>query len=127
MSAVTPIELQQSAVVNEITRTPLSGSRKAISKTKQAHCAYRCVKSYCHPTLLRGQGDTAEYEINEPLRIYDTSGPYTDPAAEIDLHKGLDREQRQAWIDARADTEQLDQFSSTFTRESLEGNDYSNL
>ena len=26
---------------------------------------------------------------NDPVRVYDTSGPYTDPAVEIDLHKGL--------------------------------------
>ena len=111
MSAVTPIELQQSAVVNEITRTPLSGSRKAYIENEAGTLRVPMREVVLSPTLLRGQGETAEYEINEPLRIYDTSGPYTDPAAEIDLHKGLDREQRQAWIDARADTEQLDLHS----------------
>ena len=39
-----------------------------------------------------------------PLRVYDTSGPYTDPQAEIDINQGLARP-REAWIAARGDTE----------------------
>ncbi len=39
----------------------------------------------------------------EPLTVYDTSGIYTDPAAEIDIEKGLPRI-REGWIDARGDT-----------------------
>ncbi|MBX2807734.1 MAG: phosphomethylpyrimidine synthase ThiC [Cellvibrionaceae bacterium] len=38
------------------------------------------------------------------VTVYDTSGPYTDPTVEIDVHKGLD-DVRSAWIDARGDTE----------------------
>lgn len=40
----------------------------------------------------------------EPLTVYDTSGIYTDPAAEIDIDAGLPRI-RERWIDARGDTE----------------------
>jgi phosphomethylpyrimidine synthase len=39
-----------------------------------------------------------------PVRVYDTSGPYSDPAVETDIHKGL-AEQRKAWILARGDVE----------------------
>jgi phosphomethylpyrimidine synthase len=39
-----------------------------------------------------------------PLRVYDTSGPYTDPEARIDIRAGLAR-LRAPWIAARADTE----------------------
>ncbi|MGB5948274.1 MAG: phosphomethylpyrimidine synthase ThiC [Parvibaculum sp.] len=39
-----------------------------------------------------------------PVRVYDTSGPYTDPDAVIDVDKGLAR-MREAWIDARGGTE----------------------
>ena len=46
---------------------------------------------------LRGQT-----ELNPPLRVYDTSGPYTDPAAPIDLQRGLP-ELRRPWILARGD------------------------
>ena len=54
-------------------------------------------------------------EENPPITVYDTSGPYTDPAVSINLLKGL-APIRDAWIEARADTEQLDGPSSEFGR-----------
>ena len=39
-----------------------------------------------------------------PVRAYDTSGLYSDPHAEIDIHKGLP-ELRKPWIVARGDVE----------------------
>jgi len=41
---------------------------------------------------------------NEPIRVYDTSGPYTDAEAHIDVTKGLKR-LRSKWIKEREDTE----------------------
>ncbi|MGD6974139.1 phosphomethylpyrimidine synthase ThiC [Bacillus altitudinis] len=41
---------------------------------------------------------------NEPIRVYDTSGPYTDADTHIDVTKGLKR-LRSAWIKEREDTE----------------------
>src|SRR5689334_14714905 len=46
-------------------------------------------------------------EKNPPLAVYDTSGPYTDPQATIDIRKGLSA-LRARWIDARGDTATLD-------------------
>ncbi|WP_080844116.1 phosphomethylpyrimidine synthase ThiC [Cytobacillus gottheilii] len=43
-------------------------------------------------------------EKNEPVRIYDTSGPYTDQNYAVDLTKGLPPI-RQKWIDERGDIE----------------------
>src|SRR5206468_7118635 len=37
---------------------------------------------------------------NSPVQIYDTSGPYTDPHAQIDIQKGLPP-LREKWIQAR--------------------------
>jgi len=42
-----------------------------------------------------------------PLRVYDTSGPYTDPQARIDIMAGLPQ-LRRPWIEARADVESYD-------------------
>jgi phosphomethylpyrimidine synthase len=53
---------------------------------------------------------------NEPVVVYDTSGLYTDPNAKIDIEAGLPLI-RQKWIEERADCEQLDAFSSHYTRE----------
>ena len=39
-----------------------------------------------------------------PIRVYDTTGPYTDPTVQIDVHEGLPKV-RAPWIAARADTE----------------------
>ena len=43
-----------------------------------------------------------------PIRVYDTSGPYTDPEALIDIKTGLN-ELRSPWIRARGDVEEVDQ------------------
>src|SRR5437870_7592973 len=54
-----------------------------------------------HPTRGK-EGPRGEAEINPPLRVYDTSGPYTDPDAAIDLHRGLPP-LRRPWILARGE------------------------
>ncbi len=53
--------------------------------------------------------DVALHEsANEPpVRLYDTSGPYSDPAAEIDIYRGLQRT-RGAWVRARGDVEEYE-------------------
>ena len=43
----------------------------------------------------------------ERVSLYDTSGPYTDPAAKIDVRKGLP-DVRGSWINQRGDTEQYE-------------------
>ncbi|MCG8895919.1 phosphomethylpyrimidine synthase ThiC [Tenacibaculum finnmarkense] len=55
---------------------------------------------------------------NEPVTVYDTSGPYTDPSKEIDVHAGIERI-REPWIKDRGDVEQLTQFSSKYCNERL--------
>ena len=55
-------------------------------------------------------------EKNTPITVYDTSGPYTDPEAAIDLMRGLPAV-RAAWIAERGDTESLDGPSSAFGRQ----------
>ena len=52
-------------------------------------------------------------EENPPIRVYDTSGIYSDTESTIDLRKGLPAI-RQPWIEERKDTEQLAGASSTF-------------
>ncbi|MFZ5913092.1 MAG: phosphomethylpyrimidine synthase ThiC [Pseudomonadota bacterium] len=42
-----------------------------------------------------------------PVRLYDTSGPYTDPEAEIDIYKGLPRNRR-LWVQGRGDVEEYE-------------------
>lgn len=52
-------------------------------------------------------------EPNAPLRVYDTSGIYSDPEANIDLREGLPAI-REPWIEERGDTETLPGLTSRF-------------
>nr|WP_315402463.1 phosphomethylpyrimidine synthase ThiC [uncultured Duganella sp.] len=68
------------------------------------------------------QADTAASfgaEANPPLYVYDTSGPYTDPDAVIDIRAGLAATPRLPWIVERGDTEELDGPSSDYGRARL--------
>ena len=58
-------------------------------------------------------------EINAPVLVYDTSGPYTDPNVQIDVRKGL-ADVRSAWIEDRGDTERLPGLSSEFGQRRLD-------
>ncbi|WP_299160670.1 phosphomethylpyrimidine synthase ThiC [uncultured Tenacibaculum sp.] len=61
---------------------------------------------------------TKKRTANEPVTVYDTSGPYTDPTSEINIHNGLERI-RDEWILNRGDVEQLETFSSEYCNERL--------
>jgi len=50
---------------------------------------------------------------NAPVLLYDTTGPYTDPRASIDLAKGL-KPLRAPWIQERGDTEELAASTSVY-------------
>ncbi|EBX7334428.1 phosphomethylpyrimidine synthase ThiC [Salmonella enterica subsp. enterica serovar Sandiego] len=70
------------------------------------------------PTLIGGSKDNPQFEENEAVPVYDTSGPYGDPEVAINVQQGLAK-LRQPWIDARNDSEELDDRSSAYTRERL--------
>ncbi|HEX7273731.1 MAG TPA: phosphomethylpyrimidine synthase ThiC [Casimicrobiaceae bacterium] len=57
-------------------------------------------------------------EKNPPIVVYDTSGPYTDPAVSIDIRSGLPP-LRAAWIAERGDTVELEGPTSAHGRERL--------
>jgi len=57
-------------------------------------------------------------EKNPPIVVYDTSGPYTDPDARIDIRRGLEP-LRARWIEERGDTAELDGPTSAYGRARL--------
>ena len=77
---------------SEITRNPFPASKK-IYIPGEIHADIR--------VPMR----EIELTNGETLTVYDTSGPYTDPTADIDLTQGLPAI-RQAWIAARDDVEE---------------------
>ena len=64
---------------------------------------------------VRYEGSTRIETPNDPVLVYDTSGPYTDPAQKIDINQGIPR-LREQWIADRDDTEQLDDITSQYGR-----------
>ncbi|WP_299435151.1 phosphomethylpyrimidine synthase ThiC [uncultured Aquimarina sp.] len=55
---------------------------------------------------------------NQPITVYDTSGPYTDPAKTINVHNGIEPI-REQWVLDRGDVEELDSFSSEYCNQRL--------
>jgi len=58
------------------------------------------------------------FEDNGTIRVYDTSGPYADPAISIDVRKGL-APIRQQWILDRGDVEIIPETASEYRRQRL--------
>jgi hypothetical protein len=58
---------------------------------------------------------------NAPVTVYDTSGPFTDPAVEIDVRKGLPQLRRQ-WILDRGDVEEMASPTSAYGLDRLADN-----
>jgi phosphomethylpyrimidine synthase len=82
-----------------VRREPLPGSRKVYAAGPGGiRVPFREI------ALTPTRGLRGDAEVNPPLRVYDTSGPYTDPDADIDLNTGLP-ELRRPWILARAEYE----------------------
>src|SRR6266536_2628 len=80
-------------------REPLPGSRKVhVSGPDGMRIPFREI------ALSPTKGMRGETELNPPFRVYDTSGPYTDPNVPIDLHRGLP-DLRRPWIEARGQYE----------------------
>jgi phosphomethylpyrimidine synthase len=50
---------------------------------------------------------SGQIEVNEPVRVYDTSGPWGDEAVALDVEKGLPPLRRD-WIRARGDVEEIE-------------------
>ena len=101
------------AAVDAAAIAPLPNSRKVHVTGSRADIRV--------PMREISQSDTPAHagaEPNPPVYVYDTSGPYTDPNAAIDIRKGLPA-LRAPWIAERADTEQLSGPSSAYGRERL--------
>lgn len=68
--------------------------------------------------LTATRNDDGTYTPNPDVIVYDTGGPYTDAAYEVNLEQGLPK-LRAAWIDSRQDTEQQAGLDSCYSRERL--------
>ncbi len=113
MSANPDHILSQTATVDAAAIEPLPNSRKIYVQGSRPDIRV--------PMREISQADTHTQngmERNPPIWVYDTSGPYTDPTAAIDVRAGL-AALREVWIEERGDTEHLTTVSSEYGRARL--------
>ncbi|RKR13299.1 hydroxymethylpyrimidine synthase [Maribacter vaceletii] len=100
----------------QITRNPFPNSKKIYVQGK----IHPQIKVAMREISLSDTKDsmTGKLTPNEPVTVYDTSGPYTDPSKDINVHNGIERI-REQWILDREDVEELDAFTSKYCNERL--------
>ncbi|GAB3341720.1 phosphomethylpyrimidine synthase ThiC [Marilutibacter aestuarii] len=110
MNAVPSPLLQQADELSADVVRPIPGSHKihVQGSRPDLKVPMREIVLERTPTMFGG-------EDNAPLAVYDTSGPYTDANARIDLATGL-APLRAEWIAERGDTEVLPGLSSEYGR-----------
>lgn len=102
--------LQSGSAFPQSRRIWITGSRKDIRVPMR--------EITLSPTHIGGGKEQPLYEQNEAVPVYDTAGAYGDPAAQIDVHRGLEK-LRARWIAERDDSELLEQNSSGYTQQRL--------
>ena len=113
MAAANPKFIAATAHIDDGAVQPLPNSRKVYVTGSRPDLRV--------PMREVSQSDTpASFgaEKNPPVFVYDTSGPYTDPAAKIDIRQGLPP-MRGQWVLERGDTEELPGPSSAYGRDRL--------
>ena len=99
-----------------VTRNPFPNSKKIyVPGEIHPHINVAMREIELHDTV---DSMTKKRTPNESVTVYDTSGPYTDPNKEINIHNGLERI-REQWILDRGDVEELDEFTSQYCNERL--------
>jgi phosphomethylpyrimidine synthase len=104
------------AALAGITTGPLPASRKVYLQGT-LHPAVRVpVREISQtPTRLGHPASGGDETPNPPVRVYDASGPYTDPESHIDLRAGLEPTRRR-WTLERGDVEERGRLSSLTAR-----------
>jgi phosphomethylpyrimidine synthase len=108
-----PQFLAKTAHVDEAAIKPLPNSRKIYVEGSRPD-----IRVPMREITLTTTHTSAGEEQNPPIYVYDCSGPYTDPAVNIDIRSGL-AEMRAGWIAERNDTEPLAQLTSEYGQQRL--------
>ncbi|WP_149983251.1 phosphomethylpyrimidine synthase ThiC [Pseudoalteromonas rhizosphaerae] len=104
--------------IYNLTGQPFPSSHKVYVQGTQDNVRVGMREITLSDTFIGGTDENPVYESNTPLRVYDTSGPYTDPDFTLDVRKGLDK-YREQWIESRGDTEILGSVSSQFSQQRM--------
>ncbi|MEY4139003.1 MAG: phosphomethylpyrimidine synthase ThiC [Pseudomonadota bacterium] len=106
-------------LTRRITREPFAGSSKIYLEGSRPDIRVPFREITLDDTLVHNGTAEPRREANPPLRLYDCSGIYTDPAQTIDITRGL-KALRAAWITERGDTEALPGISSAYGQQRLQ-------
>ncbi|MEM5553132.1 phosphomethylpyrimidine synthase ThiC [Pseudoalteromonas neustonica] len=104
--------------IYNLTGQPFPSSHKVYVQGTQENVRVGMREITLSDTFIGGTDENPVYESNAPLRVYDTSGPYTDPDFTLDVRKGLDK-YREQWIENRGDTEVLESVTSQFSQQRM--------
>lgn len=118
MSTRKQARLEAKSFIDSLSAQTYPNSEKVYVEGSRPDIRVGMREIHLSPTFVGGSKDNPQYEANESIRVYDTSGPYTDPQSAIDIYQGL-APVRKAWIDERADTEFLDAVSSDYAQTRL--------
>jgi phosphomethylpyrimidine synthase len=110
--------LEAKQFIESLTAQPYPNSRKVYVTGSRADISVPMREIALADSLISGPKQNPIFEPNQPIRVYDTSGFYTDPELSIDIYRGLPHV-RQAWIIERNDTELLSELSSDYANERL--------
>ena len=111
MSAIPDDFVKQTARLSEQATKPFPGSRKIYVQGSRPDIRVPMREIAQSPTQA-----SFGAEENPPIPVYDTSGPFSDPAVQVDLMKGMP-DLRSGWIEERSDTETLPGLSSEYGRQ----------
>ncbi|WP_096085275.1 phosphomethylpyrimidine synthase ThiC [Agaribacterium haliotis] len=89
--------------MNSLTDTSTADAQDIITREPLPASSKIYVKSESNPDIKVPMREIALTD-GTSVSVYDCSGPYTDPTAEINVHEGLP-DIRSKWIEARGDTE----------------------
>ncbi len=113
-------------IVSQMGHQPYPNSTKVFVAGSKADIKVSMRAISLSDSITGGTKECPEYTPNEPLHVYDTSGPYADPEVEIDVRNGL-APLRLNWITEREDTDLLATTNSHFTQQRLADNGIDHL
>lgn len=118
MSIRKQARLEAKQFIDSLTVQPFPNSQKVYVQGSRADIQVPMREISLADSLVGGTKKDPILEPNESIRVYDTSGFYTDPNQPVNIYDGLENV-RSGWIEERGDTVLLDQSNSVYTKERL--------
>lgn len=110
--------LEAKQFIDSLTVEPFPNSQKVYVQGSRTDIQVPMREISLADSLIGDNRKDPILEPNELVRVYDTSGFYTDPNQPANIYDGLEIV-RSGWIEERGDTILLGQSNSIYTKERL--------